>query len=68
MVPWLLTGGTLSLHHASMPARSPRNAASDRCDTVVVPGPLVAQLAEAGLLSHAELKNVLAVWRAPERL
>jgi hypothetical protein len=29
---------------------------------------VVPQLAEAGLLAHGALKNVIGVWRAPERL
>ncbi len=36
---------------------------------MVLPGPLIAQLAEAGHLSaHDGLKTVIGVWRAPERL
>jgi non-ribosomal peptide synthetase component E (peptide arylation enzyme) len=68
MVPWLLAGGTLSLHHAFDPETFAIQCRDDHCDTLVVPGPLVPQLAAAGLLAHPELKNVLAVWRAPERL
>src|SRR2546430_3795262 len=42
---------------------------SVRCGTVVVPGPLVQQLADAGHLSAREgFRTVLSVWRAPERL
>ena len=68
LMPWLLSGGTLSLHHAFDPDAFAAQCRDDRCDTVVVPGALVPQLAAAGLLDHAELKNVLAFWRAPERL
>ena len=68
MMPWLLSGGTLSLHHGFDADAFAAQCRDDRCDTIVVPGPLVPQLAEAGLLAHAELRNVLAVWRAPERL
>jgi len=68
ILPWLLTGGTLSLHHSFDPEAFATQCQDDRCDTVVVPGPLVPRLLEAGLLAHAELRNVLAVWRAPERL
>ncbi len=67
VMPWLLSGGTLSLHHGFDPDAFATQCREDRCDTVIVPGTLVPQLAEAGLLAHAELKNVLAVWRAPER-
>jgi len=68
VLPWLLTGGTLSLHHAFDPEAFAAQCRDDRCDTVVVPGPLVPRLVQAGLLAHAELRNVLAVWRTPERL
>ncbi len=57
-----------ALHHGFDADAFAAQCRDDRCDTVVVPGALVPQLAEAGLLAHAELKNVLAVWRAPERL
>ena len=68
MIPWLLSGGTLSLHHGFDADAFATQCRDDRCDTIVVPGPLVPQLADAGLLAHAEIKIVLAVWRAPERL
>lgn len=68
VLPWLLTGGTLSLHHSFDPEAFATQCHEDRCDTVVVPGPLVPRLLEAGLLAHAELRNVLSVWRTPERL
>jgi hypothetical protein len=68
LVPWLLTGGTLSLHHPFDAVAFSVQCNFERCDTAIVPGSLVPQLARAGLLSHADLQNVLAVWRAPERL
>ena len=49
-MPWLLSGGTLSLHHAFDADAFAAQCRDDRCDTVVVPGALVPQLAEAGLL------------------
>jgi len=68
VMPWLLSGGTLSLHHGFDPDVFAAQRADDRCDTMVVPGALVPLLQEAGLFDHAALKNVLAVWQAPERL
>jgi hypothetical protein len=68
MVPWLLVGGTLALHHPFDAAALATQSMSSGCDTIVVPGPLVPQFADAGLLTRDGLKNVLAVWRAPERL
>ena len=51
MMPWLLSGGTLSLHHGFDADAFAAQCRDDRCDTVVVPGALVPQLAEAGLLA-----------------
>jgi acyl-CoA synthetase (AMP-forming)/AMP-acid ligase II len=67
MLPWLRRGGALSLHHSFDAEIFARQCRDDRCTSVVVPGPLVPQLAEAALLAHPELKGVVAAWRAPER-
>jgi hypothetical protein len=67
LLPWLLSGGMLSLHHGFDPDAFARQCREQGCDTVVVPGALVSHLAAADLLAHAELTNVLAFWRAPER-
>jgi hypothetical protein len=67
-MPWLLSGGTLCLHHAFDATAFAAQAREQRCDTMVVPGPLLPRLAAAGLFDHPELRNVLALWRAPERL
>jgi hypothetical protein len=64
-----MVGGTLALHHPfdAETFVAQRNATS--CDTVILPGPLAAQFAEAGHFSAGDgLKRVLGVWRAPERL
>lgn len=68
IVPWLLTGGTLVLHHAFDAAAFAEQCRNECCDAVVLPGPLVAPIAQAGLLAHAELRSLVALWRAPERL
>jgi hypothetical protein len=69
LIPWLLNGGTLALHHPFDPETFLAQRRSIRCETVIVPGPLVTDLAEAGQLAAADgLKRVLGVWRAPERL
>jgi hypothetical protein len=65
---WLLSGGTLSLHQPFDATTFAEQCRHDRCNTVVVPGPLVTRIAQAGLLTHEELKTILALWRAPERL
>jgi non-ribosomal peptide synthetase component E (peptide arylation enzyme) len=69
IVPWLLVGGTLALHHPFDPETFAAQCAAMESDLVVVPGALVGPLAEAGHLDAASgIKNVLGVWRAPERL
>lgn len=68
IMPWLLTGGTLVLHHPFDATTFAEQCRDEHCDTVVLPGPLVPRLADAGLLAQPELMNVIALWRAPERL
>lgn len=67
-LPWLLTGGTLSLHQPFDPAAFAEQCRHDGCDTVILPGMLASRIAQAGLLACPDLRNVVAVWRAPERL
>jgi AMP-binding enzyme len=63
VVPWLLSGGALQLHQPFDPGA----LIAQPWDVAVVPGPLLARLAEAGLLGPRP-KTVVAVWRAPERM
>jgi hypothetical protein len=64
LLPWLMSGGTLALHHG-FEAASFVEQARERHDAAVLPGPALATLADAGVLDAA--KTVLALWRAPER-
>ena len=69
VLPWLLVGGTLVLHQPFDPATFAFQRHNVRCDTVIVPGPVVPQLAEAGHFGGRDgLKSVIGVWRSPERL
>jgi hypothetical protein len=68
LVPWLLTGGTLVLHHPFAPATFVAQLTDENCAVAVLPGPMVMRLAEAELVGRGNLHAVLAVWRAPERL
>jgi hypothetical protein len=68
LVPWLLVGGALVLHHPFEATAFAEQCRDLHCDAVVVPGPLVPTLTRAGLLAHDDLKSVVAVWRAPEQL
>jgi hypothetical protein len=69
VLPWLLSGGTLALHHPFDPATFAAQCAATEADTVIVPGALVEQFAAAGHLSgQGSIKSVVGVWRTPERL
>jgi hypothetical protein len=69
VVPWLLGGGTLSLHQPFDAATFAVQCGSYHCDTAVLPGPLVGRLAEAGQIGGRDgPKTIVSVWRAPERL
>ena len=68
VVPWLLTGGTLVLHHPFAPALFAAQCKDERCGVAVLPGAMAMRLGEAGLIGRADDPTVVAVWRAPERL
>jgi hypothetical protein len=69
LVPWLVVGGTLALHHPFDCTTFAAQRRNLHCNAVIVPGPLVPQLAAAGYLSGpGDLKRVIAAWRAPEQL
>ena len=68
LVPWLLAGGTLALHHpfdADVFARQRRN---ERAATLILPAAVAFRLAETGLFAREGPTTVLAAWHAPERL
>jgi hypothetical protein len=69
LIPWLLAGGTLALHQPFDPSAFLAQRQAIGPGTVIVPGPLLAQLAEGGLLApDTGLATVIGVWRAPERV
>jgi len=67
IVPWLLSAGTLVLHHPFTTATFAEQSEAERCTVTVLPGPMVATFAEAGLIG-GERGTVLSIWRSPERI
>ena len=67
LMPWLLAGGTLALHHGFDPTVFAEQGHAHDISTVVLPGPALTPLSDAGLLGD-QVKNILALWRAPEQL
>jgi acyl-CoA synthetase (AMP-forming)/AMP-acid ligase II len=67
LLPWLLGGGTLNLHHAFDPDTFSEQArGQDGGGGIVVPGPVLAALHDANGLGRPA--RVVALWRSPESL
>lgn len=65
VLAWLLTGGTLVLHHPFSADVFALQRHRERCTLAVPPGPVLSILSDARLLGSAA---VLALWRTPERV
>jgi hypothetical protein len=69
LLPWLLAGGTLALHHPFDSAVFAEQTRALAPDAVIVPGPVASRLAAAGILASPDcVKAVIGAWRAPEQL
>lgn len=67
-VAWLLTGGTLSLHHPFDTKTLDDQIRQDGCNALVAPAHLALRLFESGTVeSLASLRHVIGLWRTPER-
>jgi acyl-CoA synthetase (AMP-forming)/AMP-acid ligase II len=64
LVPWMLCGGSLALHHGFDQPVFNDQCHEQEASAVVLPGPALMALADAGLLDN--IKTILALWRAPE--
>jgi hypothetical protein len=67
LLPWLLCGGTLALHHPFDPGILARQRREDRCGTLILPGPVAVRLAETGAFAVDSPDCVIAAWRSPEQ-
>jgi AMP-binding enzyme len=69
MVVWLLSGGTLVLHHPFDGEVLEQQIGELACDTLIVPAPLALRLDELDLAARMpSLRNVIGLWRAPEQV
>lgn len=66
IVPWLLNGGALALHHGCDLETLDAQSQAFPGAALMMPGPALAPLAEAGRL--LAFKTIAALWRSPERL
>jgi non-ribosomal peptide synthetase component E (peptide arylation enzyme) len=67
VIPWLLAGGTLVLHHPFDPEVYLSQLTSMHFDTVILTGPLATQLADSAR-AMGRSPDVIALWRTPERM
>ena len=69
VVVWLLSGGTLVLHHPFDAEVLEQQIARFSCDTLIVPAPLALKLDELDLAARMpSVNNVIGMWRAPEQV
>ena len=69
LLPWLLSGGALHLHHPFDPTVLVGQWRGDaRCGALILPAPMAFRLSDAGVFSRSGPSSVIAVWRAPDRI
>jgi hypothetical protein len=68
LVPWLLTGGTLVLHHPFDVEIFLRQRREDRCGTLILPAPVALRIAGARPFADDAPTTIVAPWHAPEQL
>ena len=69
LVVWLLSGGTLALHHPFDDDVLEQQINDDGCDTLVAPAPMALRLSEMDMSSRLPtLRHVIGLWRTPEQV
>jgi hypothetical protein len=69
LLVWLLSGGTLALHHPFDGDTLEQQINDDSCDTLIAPAPMALRLSEIDMPSRLPtLRNVIGLWRTPEQV
>jgi hypothetical protein len=68
LMPWLVSGGTLALHHPFEAEVIARQLHDENCGTLILPAPVALRLEEMGLLGPQRPSTIIAAWHAPEHL
>ncbi|MEP6838090.1 MAG: class I adenylate-forming enzyme family protein [Bradyrhizobium sp.] len=69
LVVWLLSGGTLVLHHPFDEDVLEQDINEHSCDTLIAPAQLALRLDELDLAERMpSLRHVIGLWRAPEQV
>jgi hypothetical protein len=65
---WLLSGGTLALHHPFESEVLERQINEQDCDVLIAPAQLALRLGDDLAARMPTLRNVVGLWRAPEQV
>jgi acyl-coenzyme A synthetase/AMP-(fatty) acid ligase len=69
LVIWLLSGGTLALHHPFDSDVLEQQINEHACETLIAPAQLALRLAGSDMASRLpSLRDVIGLWRAPEQV
>ncbi|MBN9586403.1 MAG: acyl--CoA ligase [Afipia sp.] len=69
VVTWLLSGGSLTLHHPADLNVLDMQIAESNCDTLIAPALLAQRLAQGDLLAQTStISHVIGLWRTPDRV
>jgi hypothetical protein len=68
LVPWILSAGTLLLHHPFNSNILGRQWRDDRFGALVLPGPVAFRLADTGVFAREGPTCIVAPWRSPDLL
>jgi hypothetical protein len=70
VVTWLLSGGSLALHHPADLQVLESQIVDEHHDTLIAPAPLALRLAESGTLARPQvsIRHVVGLWRTPDRV
>jgi acyl-CoA synthetase (AMP-forming)/AMP-acid ligase II len=69
LVLWLLSGGTLTLHHPFDGEALERQVNDYACDALIAPAPMALRLTDADVASRLPtLRHVIGLWRMPEQV
>ncbi|UFW45476.1 MULTISPECIES: class I adenylate-forming enzyme family protein [Bradyrhizobium] len=66
---WLLSGGTLALHHPFENDVLEQQINEHKCEVLIAPAQLALRLGDSDLAARMPtLRNVIGLWRAPEQV
>jgi hypothetical protein len=69
LLVWLLSGGTLALHHPFDGDVLEQQINEQSCDTLIAPAQLALRLTEIDMAQRLpSLRHVIGLWRAPEQV